>query len=158
MRDFIEAAVSGRLNSGALAKTAKIPQSFFTDNWNQEKFPNNVPNVGKSDRNPAPRSPNDRIFEALGSTSNRADFVLCIQGVNSVKALLWSNKNPMNRNRFERAVRQAANPDNYDSTKKNKGKSNGPSNIPDDDSKQLVSKFMSKLRDVSKRVPYFPTV
>lgn len=40
------------------------------------------------------KSLNDVIFEALGSTRNVKDFVLCEKGINGFKANLWADTAP----------------------------------------------------------------
>ncbi|KAM5470007.1 hypothetical protein MferCBS49748_002771, partial [Microsporum ferrugineum] len=45
--------------------------------------------------------PNDRIMDALGSTSNDGNFWLLQEGINGMKAILWSNKNPATETRMQ---------------------------------------------------------
>lgn len=54
---------------------------------------------------------NALVFEALGSNSNRKDFVLCERQINAYKEALWSEENPMeagdSTSRFEKLVEKA---------------------------------------------------
>jgi hypothetical protein len=47
------------------------------------------------------QSLNDLVFEALGSSFNRKDFVLFEKKLNSYKERLWSGRDPMASNVFE---------------------------------------------------------
>ncbi|MCJ1405653.1 hypothetical protein MMC11_008882 [Xylographa trunciseda] len=101
---FIEAANTGRLPSGALAQTPTIAATFFQTNWLSPVLPNGLPDVGSGI---SPNIPNTRIFEALGSNTNRADFVLAATQINAAKAHLWSFENPVDVQDFNDDVRNA---------------------------------------------------
>lgn len=47
------------------------------------------------------------VFEAMGSTSNPTDFVLCELEVNSCKARIWTYKAPMETDKYDLALSDA---------------------------------------------------
>lgn len=47
---------------------------------------------------------NNRVFEALGSSKNRVDFVLCENELNEYKARVWAKKAPMELVMYKKAV------------------------------------------------------
>ncbi|KAJ4330036.1 hypothetical protein N0V87_010354 [Didymella glomerata] len=47
------------------------------------------------------RTINDLVFEALGSSFNRKDFVLCEKEINSYKEKLWSKSSPVDKEKLE---------------------------------------------------------
>jgi hypothetical protein len=88
--------------------------SFFTKHWGtsdpqvQKKIasrPNPFPGYNPSS---ARSSLNDLIFEALGSKTNTADFVLYEEGVNAMKAKLWSHINPFESEQWKKIAKDAA--------------------------------------------------
>jgi hypothetical protein len=90
-------------------------ESFFLTGWNKElpqKKIDNRPSKPPITFGKGRRSINALVFEALGSTSNRQDFVLCDRQINAYKESLWSGENPMEAgkptSKFEKLV-QAAN-------------------------------------------------
>lgn len=74
--------------------------SFFQSTWNAQNL-NGYPNVGAG---LSPTSLNDRVFEGMGSNTNRQDFVLCD---NAIKAKFWSLINPVSVEDFQDLVEDA---------------------------------------------------
>jgi hypothetical protein len=103
---FLEAA-SGAPAAIALSHT--VDRSFIEKHW-LEQF-----TITKMDQRPHKpaismgkrRTLNDLVFEALGSSFNRADFVLCEKEINSFKEKVWSGSQPMNEKILEDLVKLA---------------------------------------------------
>ncbi|KAJ4987128.1 Killer toxin subunits alpha/beta 4 [Stagonosporopsis vannaccii] len=111
---FIKAAIRGKKLKGVSSLSEHVDMSFFTQHWSTsnsqvEQMISNRPNPF-SGYNPstALSSLNDLIFEAMGSKSNTADFVLCEEGVNSMKAKLWSHVSPFTPQNWQEIARDAA--------------------------------------------------
>lgn len=70
-------------------------------------LPNGVklPTIGKGTNSFL--EPQRRVFEAMGSSANRGDFVLCEEELNAVKARIWSGKDPMGDAIFEAHIKQS---------------------------------------------------
>lgn len=95
LQRFIYAMAEGKLmKSTTKMTTPKIPASTFIDNWNKE-FPmiQTWPPVVSSFKKKF-LTPNDRIYESLGSWGFRKNFVACGREINSIKARIWMNASP----------------------------------------------------------------
>jgi len=84
----------------------RISASFFRNSWNAASLPASLPNVGADFRS---QVPNDRVFEALGSNSNRANFVATATDLNGVKARIWGLRTIMDDNVRDAALNAALN-------------------------------------------------
>ncbi|KAL5388795.1 hypothetical protein DPSP01_002900 [Paraphaeosphaeria sporulosa] len=79
-------------------------ESFFMNHWTQRvgqlsKIRNRKPRPPyKLGTQPPRDSLNSLVFEALGSTENPTNFVLCSKEINTFKEHLWANKNLMGLN------------------------------------------------------------
>lgn len=87
---------------------------FFEDFWNK---PLPTATVDSRPNNPLPaknqakfKEPtlNDLVFQALGSSKNREEFVICEKSINSVKENVWSGADPMEEGRFKKYAGDAA--------------------------------------------------
>lgn len=92
---FLE-SLSGASDTITLSQT--VDDSFIQDHWTEKFVATKV-----ASRTHKPTIPmgkrqtlNDLVFEALGSSFNRADFVLCDKEINSYKERVWSADSPMN--------------------------------------------------------------
>lgn len=95
--EFIQAASSGELPGSKKLPQGLITQAYwFRFNWNAFRLP--------SDPYKKFAVPNDLVFEALGSWSNRQNFVLARDEINSVKARIWMRSNPRTPLRMAKAV------------------------------------------------------
>ncbi|KAF2166320.1 glycoside hydrolase family 18 protein [Zasmidium cellare ATCC 36951] len=109
---FLEAAQSGRFRTWDkfLDNAMRIPSKFFIDQWLKPNLPPFLPPVVP--RGPLPKAPydskvpNDRVFEALGSSYNRENFVACRDEINSVKARIWDGVAPASQVKFEKAINE----------------------------------------------------
>lgn len=109
VKNFIQSATG--TSTLKLAKT--VPGKFFSDWWNKEldqaKYnsrtqPPIEQAVFKSDK----RTLNNLIFQALGSSFNRGDFVLCEKSINSFKERVWSGSDPMDTDKFKTLAEDAS--------------------------------------------------
>ncbi|KAJ8112293.1 hypothetical protein OPT61_g5304 [Boeremia exigua] len=111
---FIKAATRHPSQNGVPTLSEHIDISFFNKHWGtsnpqvQQKiatrpnpFPGYNPKVALS-------SLNDLVFEAMGSKSNPADFVLCEEGINSMKAKLWGYISPFAPRKWREIAKGAA--------------------------------------------------
>jgi hypothetical protein len=83
---------------------------FFRDRWLQVVATSKIP--GRKHKPPYSTARNRRtfnalIFDALGSTMNPTDFVLCEAEINSMKEHLWHNVDPMELGKYRLAVKEA---------------------------------------------------
>ena len=106
MKLFLE-SLSGTSKSVTLSQT--VDRSFIEDHWTEEFSVTKV-----ASRKPKPailmgkrRTLNDLVFEALGSSYNRADFVLCDKEINSYKERVWSADSPMNDDTIDNYIKFA---------------------------------------------------
>ncbi|KAG9197455.1 hypothetical protein G6514_001552 [Epicoccum nigrum] len=92
---FLE-SLSGASDAITLSQT--VDGSFIQDHWT-EKF--TVTKVASRTHKPTittgkRQTLNDLVYKALGSSFNRADFVLCDKEINSYKERVWTADSPMN--------------------------------------------------------------
>lgn len=74
--------------------------------WNQANaLPAGLPRI--SDQSDDIRTPSQRIYEALGSSTNPSHFTLLQNGINAVKNSLENFKRPMAPARFNREIASA---------------------------------------------------
>ncbi|KAH6644553.1 hypothetical protein C7974DRAFT_439970 [Boeremia exigua] len=111
---FIKAAIRAKKVKGVKTLSKHVDINFFTKHWNtdnvqvQQKISSRpTPFTGYSPKDPL-SSLNDLVFEAMGSKSNTADFVLCEQGVNSIKAKLWAHVSPNDKDKWQSVAKDAA--------------------------------------------------
>lgn len=89
-------AITGR---GQVLLSETADGVFFQDYWTKEYTVTQV----STRKNKPPmetgkrKTLNDLVFEALGSSFNRKDFVLCDKEINSYKERIWLKNNPMDR-------------------------------------------------------------
>lgn len=103
---FIEAAVGGSLSQ-------TVPAQFFKDFWNKPLdgtlFNSRAkPQIEQANFKPAGKTLNNLVFQALGSSFNRAEFVLCEKSINSFKERVWSLSSPMDDSGFKTYVEDGA--------------------------------------------------
>lgn len=67
----------------------------------------NPPTYRSGTTNPSRQSLLNLVFEAMGSTSNPDDFVLCEGSINSYKKEIWSYRAPMAVAVYNLAVKEA---------------------------------------------------
>lgn len=103
---FLRAAESGKLMSGATMQTRPIPASFFERYWNEDSLSEvaGAEPVVPELNNYRSRNPNTRVFEALGSVTNRQNFVALRSDINTAKKFLWVGANPFGIRDFEAEV------------------------------------------------------
>ena len=96
---------------------AGVPGSFFSQYWNTEITSQTAwddrPNKPITGKKAAPfkgsaRTINNLIFQALGSSYNRDDFVLCQKDINSLKESAWAEDNFMDPRKFKVYAQDAA--------------------------------------------------
>lgn len=100
---FLKAAEAGTLLSGKPSPSRRIARQFFTKNWNSPVLKPGLPMVFDTSKRSSP-IPNERIFEALGTTSSRHYFVACDREVNAVKARVWKRESPRDIEEIKKAV------------------------------------------------------
>lgn len=98
---FLRAAIRGKLPSGQRLTTRLSPR-FVRDNWNENVLSPSLPPVFAGGESFT--SPNDRVFEALGSYDSRQNFVVTDKGINAVKARIWKLSDPRQSRFFNQAV------------------------------------------------------
>ncbi|KAF2224012.1 hypothetical protein BDZ85DRAFT_260212 [Elsinoe ampelina] len=128
VKDFVKYALVGDisvLDSRSKAWTNKIPASgttaagvkviskdYFLKPWGESILAGK--GLGKVGKGTASQDvPAQRVFEALGSKSNKAAFLLLNSEVNSMKALIWGRKRGMDPAEFKKAVKVSADPGKY---------------------------------------------
>jgi hypothetical protein len=102
MQHFLIAATDGKLKSGSNAAAKTIPKEWIEENWNRELTDKEFKDMplfqqagdGKAGI-VARKSINDRVFEALGSFTNRKNFVMLEKELNGMKENFWGFKKPM---------------------------------------------------------------
>ncbi|PVI06276.1 hypothetical protein DM02DRAFT_649788 [Periconia macrospinosa] len=111
IQSLTETASTAYKNPIKLSQSVADPRWFNTW-WNKDvqgKINTRTPFPGYENSKDArymDKSLNDVIYEALGSTRNVKDFVLCEDGINSIKAKLWGGIQPMAE--FKNKAREAA--------------------------------------------------
>jgi hypothetical protein len=111
---FIKAAVRDSKHKGLQSLSEHVDISFFTKYWSlstpqvqqqivkrPSPFPGYNPAAARS-------SLNDLVFEGMGSKTNTQDFVLCEEGVNAMKAKLWSHINPFGVKQWQDIAKDAS--------------------------------------------------
>lgn len=103
---FIQHLVS---KSGA----GQVKGSWFEEWWNKKLDDDKVKKRKskaleyKSGKELEPqKSINDLVFQALGSTKNRADFVLCDSEINTYKMRTWMQHNYMDLKKFDKMLEE----------------------------------------------------
>ncbi|PKX91492.1 uncharacterized protein P174DRAFT_422654 [Aspergillus novofumigatus IBT 16806] len=91
IKAWVQAANSGILPSGVQMSVGGIRSKWWKDYFGSAVLSSTLTPVSGSY---APQRPSDRVFDALGSSRNRAVFVPCQKEINSMKALLWDFKSP----------------------------------------------------------------
>lgn len=94
-----------------LSKTAD--PKWFTENWMKDVStkvstrPHKFAAYTMDNRFPD-TTLNDLIFEAMGSKRNVENFLLCESSINSAKAKLWGNEDPIAKKTFEMYAKDGA--------------------------------------------------
>lgn len=96
-----------------LIKDGKVDGTWFEDWWNKELDDRKVAARSskaleqKTNKELDPQKTiNDLVFQALGSTENRADFVLCDSEINTYKMRTWKKHRYMNPQKFAEILDQ----------------------------------------------------
>ncbi|RDW83598.1 glycoside hydrolase family 18 protein [Aspergillus mulundensis] len=101
---FLRNAISGVLPSGAIMKAGKLDPYIFMTTW-RAPYDVSLPQIGELVTDLAswapPLTPNDRIFEVMGSAAYRTGMTLVPKGLNGVKASLFGLKDPVGYENFE---------------------------------------------------------
>jgi hypothetical protein len=111
---FIKAAVREAQTKSIKSLSEHVDISFFTKHWGtstpqiQQQIAKRPTPFPGYDSAAARSSLNDLIFEAMGSKTNTRDFVLCEEGVNSMKAKLWSHINPFGVKQWQIIAKDAS--------------------------------------------------
>ena len=104
---FIQTVNTGVLPSGQRTRNAPIATSFFNGQYfRSNALRSGLPRV--SPGSPDLRTASDRFWEALGSNTNRANFVLTDRELNGVKGRLFILRAPIAHGDFRQLVRDAA--------------------------------------------------
>lgn len=120
--------------------TKVISKDYFLKPWKEAVLTGKgLGKVGKGDQ--SPDTPAVRVFEALGSKSNKAAFLLLNSKTNSMKALIWGRKRGMAPKPFKDALAASADPEKYSDS--------GRTGVAPT-SNTLVSEWMSVFREVSQ--------
>ncbi|KAL4958708.1 uncharacterized protein BDV14DRAFT_194358 [Aspergillus stella-maris] len=94
---FLETAISGVLPSGNAIKAAKIDPKILLDTWNKV-YSVSLPRIGAlitdAEWKP-PITPNDRVFEVLGSQAYRSAMTLVPKSLNLLKKDIFALNNPI---------------------------------------------------------------
>ncbi|KAJ6142824.1 bacteriodes thetaiotaomicron symbiotic chitinase [Penicillium samsonianum] len=95
---FLVTTLSGVLPNGNLMKAAKIDPANLLAGWNKV-YDVSLPLAGQLVTDvkgwAAPMTPNDRVFEILGSYAYRTGMSFLEAEMNIIKMTLWMDKNPM---------------------------------------------------------------
>lgn len=111
---FIKAAVRDSKTKAINSLSEHVDMSFFTKHWGtnnpqvQQQIANRPNPFPGYDPSAARSSLNDLVFEAMGSKTNTRDFVLCEEGVNAMKAKLWSHTKPFGVEKWQEIAKDAA--------------------------------------------------
>lgn len=111
---FLATAITGYLPSGNVMKAAKLDPQKLLDGWNKA-YDVTLPRIGAivSDVSgwTAPVTPNDRIFEIIGSYAYRTGMSFLPKDMNLVKRDILRQFAPMSMTNFKSYLAQAANGD-----------------------------------------------
>lgn len=111
---FVKAAIRDKRLKGVQSLSEHVDIGFFINHWGtstpqvQQAIASRPSPFRRYNPKSALSSLNDLIFEAMGSKTNTADFVLCEEGVNAMKAKLWSHSSPFTASRWKEIARDAA--------------------------------------------------
>ncbi|KAF2447208.1 hypothetical protein P171DRAFT_519497 [Karstenula rhodostoma CBS 690.94] len=96
----------------------KVEGAWFEKWWNEDLSTLTVPGIVSVDARPKKATDlhkgtplgdqttiNDLVFQALGSSENRGDFVLCDSKINTFKMRMWKTYNYMNPEKFENLLK-----------------------------------------------------
>lgn len=94
-------------------KSSAIEGKWFEEWWNKKLDSTKVQNRKSKAQEynsrtelPPQKTINDLVFQALGSTENRADFVLCNNEINTYKMRMWLEYRFMAQPKFARMLRE----------------------------------------------------
>ncbi|KAK2742839.1 hypothetical protein FQN57_005130 [Myotisia sp. PD_48] len=105
-KQFITSANTGFVGTRVL-KTLPISSAFFQNKYLKDDIlPAGLPRVNPElpSRSPDLRAPVDRVFEALGSNTNRRNLVLTSRDINAIKGRIFKFEDPMSPERFHGLV------------------------------------------------------
>lgn len=105
IRNFLDDANHGRLNSAPLRSAYAPLDSQYLSNvfLNVNALPAGLRRI--SPTSPDIRRPVDRVFEALGSNTNRYNMMLVARDINSVKGAIFGRKQPMGTDKWNTMVK-----------------------------------------------------
>ncbi|KAL2368872.1 hypothetical protein RJ035_003742 [Blastomyces gilchristii] len=111
VKRFLQTAVTGYLPSGAKMKSVTIDPQKLLDGWNK-LYDVTLPRIGaivsdKPDWTP-PLTPNDRVFEIIGSYAYRTGMSILPRDMNYIKKNLVGGAQPMAISTFNTALRDVA--------------------------------------------------
>ncbi|KAF4550406.1 Hypothetical protein D9617_17g046740 [Elsinoe fawcettii] len=145
LSDFIKYANTGKITKLPDAPPNAQPlisSKWFSDNWNAEVLPR-AKQRKKAEKNT--KIPNDRIFDAFGSTTNKGHFVMCEGVLNGAKAKMWAFEEPVTMDVYPKLVDKSAMKSNY---------AEGGRVKSDPSSREHLSGWMSQLRLITGVVAY----
>lgn len=92
-------------------KSSSTEGEWFQEWWDKELDEQKVKDrkskaleYGSGKELPPQKTINDLVFQALGSTDNSADFVLCNSEINTYKMLMWLEYRFMDLEKFKRLL------------------------------------------------------
>lgn len=105
--------MESKIPTGRVTSSDRIPNEFWQEVWNNPgALVADFPRVNPS--SPDIRQPSQRIFEALGSDTNPAHFILLQDSLNSVKGMLENFKRPQSDRVYKKELLPEALKDNLD--------------------------------------------
>lgn len=114
MGRFIEATMTGYLESGVQSSILPVSDIFWTTVWTASNAAlKSFPPVGNA-AGISPATPNGRIMEALGSTKNMAPLLATAAGINAVKGKLMARVYPFSYDTIRTLATKAVTADSDD--------------------------------------------
>lgn len=111
IKRFLQTAITGYLPSGAKMKSAIIDPQKLVGGWNKV-YDVTLPRIGAIVSDQAswtpPLTPNDRIFEIIGSYAYRTGMSILPRDMNYIKKNLVGGAQPMALSTFNTALRNVA--------------------------------------------------
>lgn len=104
---FLETALNGVLPGGKAMKAAKLAPDKLIAGWNKV-YSVTLPTIGEVVTDVQgwvkPLTPNERVFEILGSYAYRTDMSFVEKQINLIKKSLFAGANPMAAQRFKKLL------------------------------------------------------
>lgn len=108
---LLETALGGILPNGETMKAAKLNPGSLIAGWNKV-YDVSLPLAGQLITDvkawTVPETPNDGIFEVLGSYSFRTGMSYVIADMNRIKMNIWTGQNPIAMHVFNKALKDIA--------------------------------------------------